>query len=252
MLVISGCSTTTKESFTFQADIPDNFTVDATAYYVPAPGVTCKDPSGKERQGPGRVFFKSERPRGTKPIEFKVPLTDTAHGCSTVLDSLGLDVEGQWGQRDLDMSKSFKGLSISNETSVKLPRLPASEPLVFEGQCQWYFRTVGSQRFIRKILKCGSLHTHKELRTALINGSLPRDQLTGKTVKLVLTEEEKEKPYYRGWWHETPEGWKACTGLWGTNNEEPCIRPYKFLKSFKMPDGRSCTVYPNCNEQGSK
>lgn len=244
LCVIGGCSINPAESFIFQADMPANFVVDGTAYYVPAPGETCRDPAGVERQGPGRVFFKSERPRSTKLVEFKVPLTDTEHGCSMVLDSLGLDIEGQWGQRELDMSKSFKGLSISDQTSMNVPLLRSSEPLIFETQCQWHFRTVGSKRFIRKILKCGALQTNSEVKKSLMEGGLPRDQLAGKTVKLVLAIAKEEEPYFGRTWLKTPEGWKPCME---TEESFWCRSPPTFT-TFKMPDGRDCTVYPNCTE----
>jgi len=96
---------------------------------------------------------------------------------------------------------------------------------------------------------CRALNANGDMEKRMIGGRLHRDQLADSTVKLVLSVAKIEMPYYKGWWIETPKGWKACTGVWGTQNEEPCTKPYKFLESFKMPDGRDCTVYPNCTEQ---
>ncbi|KAF0866275.1 hypothetical protein PLD_09810 [Pseudomonas sp. LD120] len=243
LLSVTGCSMAPTESFTFQAELPEHFFVDGTAYYVPAPGEVCRAPSGEERRGPGRRYF----PR-TAQVDFKVPLTDTEHGCSMVLKRLELGIEGQWGKRELDMSLQSAALSIDDEPTATTLALPTSQPLVFQRQCQWLFRTVGSKRVIRKILKCRAQDTNGTVQKSRVGKTLPRNQLAGKTVKLVISVADKEKPYYKGWWLETPDGWRACTGLWGTNNEEPCVKPYKFIKFFKMPDGRDCTVYPNCTE----
>ncbi|OZY43918.1 hypothetical protein CJF41_23100, partial [Pseudomonas lundensis] len=46
-LLISGCSMTPPKTFTFQADVPENFTVTGTGNYIPAPGETCTGRSGK-------------------------------------------------------------------------------------------------------------------------------------------------------------------------------------------------------------
>ena len=237
-VVVSGCSMMQTESFTFQADMPENFTINPVAYYASTSGDLCSSKNP----------IQSEQPIGARPVEFKLPLRETAKGCSMVLTNVVLHIEGQWGKRELDMSLQRAGLSIVDEPTETLRPFPTSGPLVFQGQCQWFFRTVGSKRFIRKILQCRALDTNGVVQKSLAGGALQRDQLAGKTVKLVLSVADKEEPYYNGWWLETPKGWKACTGLWGTNNEEPCVKPYKFIKSFKMSDGRDCTVYPNCTE----
>ena len=245
--VVSGCSLAQTESFTVQAELPENFTVNGTAYYEPAPGERCMAPSGEERRGPGRKFFKSEQPKTAHLLEFKVPLTDTAHGCSMVLQDVELAIRGQWGKRDLDMGLDSAALAITDELLEGAPSLSTSESLVFQGQCQWFFRTVGSKRYIRKILQCRALDTNGVVQKSLAGGALLRDQLAGKTVKLVLTEVKEELPYFDRYWIKTIRGWKPCKGNWGRDIEELCVTPPQF-KPFKMPDGRDCTVYPNCTE----
>ena len=241
-LLISGCSMTPPKTFTFQADVPENFTVTGTANYKPAPGETCISPSG-EAFTTGSLFFKPEQPKTAHQVEFKVPLTDDDHGCSMVLRGLKLTIEGQWGPRELDMGQETASFSVSDEPSEQTPVVQ-----VFKGQCQWLFRTMGPYRYIVKIPMCRALNANGDMEKRMIGGRLQRDQLADSTVKLVLSVAKIEMPYYKGWWIETPKGWKACTGVWGTQNEEPCTKPYKFLESFKMPDGRDCTVYPNCTK----
>ena len=246
-LVMSGCSMTPPKTFNFQADVPENFTVTGTANYKPAPGETCIAPTG-EAFTTGSLFFKPEQPKTAHQVEFKVPLTDDDHGCSMVLRGLKLTIEGQWGKRELDMSLASAGFSISQEPSALSPATSTPQAQVFNGQCQWLFRTVGSKRVIRKILQCRAVGANGEMEKRMIGGRLHRDQLADSTVKLVLSVAKEEEPYFDRYWIKTAAGWKPCKGNWGRDIEELCISPPQF-KNFKMPDGRDCTVYPSCTEQ---
>ena len=241
---LAGCSLTPPKTFTFQADVPENFTVTGTGNYIPAPGETCTGRSGKPFRV-GRLHFKPEQPKTAHQVEFKVPLTENKLGCSAVLHSLKLTIEGRWGPGREHTSQEFATFSISDDTSQQ-----TSTSQVFKGQCQWLFRTMGPYRYIVKIPNCRALNANGNMEKRMIGGRLHRDKLANSTVRLVLSVANREEPYYTNFWIETQKGWKACTGLWGTPNEELCTKPYKFLKSFKMPDGRDCTVYPNCTEKG--
>ena len=235
--LLSGCSLLQTESFNFQAELPENFTISATTYYDAASGESC----------PGHKVIKSDQPKGTQLIELKLPLTEKVKGCSRVLKSVVLNIEGQWGKRELDMSLQKAALYIRDEPTETTRPFPTSGPLVFQGQCQWFFRTVGSRRFIRKILQCRALDANGIVQKSLAGGSMLRDGLAGRTVKLVLTEAKEEEPYFDRYWIKTMSGWKPCKGNWGRDIEELCVSPPQF-KPFKMPDGRDCTVYPNCTE----
>ena len=175
---VSGCSLLQTESFNFQAELPENFTISATTYYDAASGESC----------PGHKVIKSDQPKGTQLIELKLPLTEKVKGCSRVLKSVVLNIKGQWGKRELDMSLQKAALYIRDEPTETTRPFPASGPLVFQGQCQWLFRTVGSRRFIRKILQCRALDANGVVQKSLAGGSMLRDGLAGRTVKLVLRE----------------------------------------------------------------
>ncbi|WP_411388342.1 hypothetical protein [Pseudomonas sp. MPB23] len=231
---VSGCSLLPTESFNFQAELPENFTISATTYYDAASGESC----------PGHKVVKSEQPKGTQLIELKLPLAERVKGCSRVLKSVVLNIEGRWGQRELDMDMDSAGLSIRDELSETTQPFPATGPLVFQGQCQWLFRTMGPHRYIVKILQCRALDANGVVQKRLPGGAIQRDQLAGRTVKLVLTEAKEEKPYFGRSWLETPKGWKPCIE---TKETFRCQNPPTFT-DFKMPDGRDCTVYPNCTE----
>ena len=241
MSLLTGCSLTPPKTFTFQADVPENFTVTGTANYKPAPGETCIPPSG-EAFTTGSLFFKPEQPKTAHQVEFKVPLTDDDHGCSMVLRGLKLTMEGQWGPRELDMGQETASFSVSDEPSEQTPVVQ-----VFKGQCQWYFRTMGPYRYIVKIPNCRALNANGDMEKRMIGGRLHRDQLADSTVRLVLSVAKEEEPYFNRYWIRTAAGWKPCKGNWGRDMEELCVIPPQF-KKFKMPDGRDCSVYPNCTE----
>ena len=245
-LVVSGCSVTPPKTFTVRAEVPENFTVTGTADYVPGPGESCTGRSGKPFRI-GRLHFKPEQPNTAHQVEFKVPLTDTEHGCPTVLQELTMNIEGQWGKRERDMSLASAGFFISQEPSALSPATSTPQAQVFNGQCQWLFRTVGSKRVIRKILQCRAVGANGEMEKRMIGGRLHRDQLADSTVKLVLSVAKEEEPYFDRYWIKTVAGWKPCKGNWGRDIEELCVTPPQF-KKFKMPDGRDCSVYPNCTE----
>ena len=235
--LLSGCSLLQTESFNFQAELPENFTISATTYYDAASCESC----------PGHKVIKSDQPKGTQLIELKLPLTEKVKGCSRVLKSVVLNIEGQWGKRDLDIGLQRGALSIRDEPTETTRPFPASGPLVFLGQCQWFFRTMGPYRYIVKVLECRALDANGVVQKSLMGGSMLRDGLAGRTVKLVLTEAKEEEPYFDRYWIKTMSGWKPCKGNWGRDIEELCVSPPQF-KPFKMPDGRDCTVYPNCTE----
>ena len=246
-LLMTGCSIAQPKTFSLEADVPENFTVTGTANYKPAPGQTCPPASDEERDT-GRLFFRPKQPKTAHQVEFKIPLTDKAHGCSMVLRGLVLTIEGQWGKRELDMSLASASFSVSDEPSAQSAPTPTTEAQVFVGQCQWLFRTVGSKRFIRKILKCRALDANDQMEKRMAGGMLHRDQLANTTVKFVLSVAKEEEPAVGDNWVKFPTGWKRCMGESLDDRDAFCFGNKTAFKPFKMPDGRDCTVYPGCTE----
>ena len=103
---------------------------------------------------------------------------------------------------------------------------------------------MGPYRYIVKIPKCRALNANGDMEKRMIGGRLQRDQLADSTVKLVLSVAKEEEPYFGRSWLKVPEGWKLCIK---TKETIRCQSPPTFT-DFKMPDGRDCTVYPNCTE----
>lgn len=249
LLAAMGCSALPGESFTLQAELPANFKFSGDAYYAPATGETCTVPQRSSGREPDRKYFESDYQNTTHRVEFKVPLTERVGGCPLVLSSIKIDLTGKWGERKWgndwgQIHSDFASLSFRDELPMGYPGMPASGVREFQGQCMWLFRTMGPERAIRKILKCQDFDGQGQLQKWRPGGALQRDQLAGKTVRLEIGLTEEEEPYYGRSWQKTPSGWKPCLE---TKEAFRCQTPPTFT-DFKMPDGRTCTVYPNCNE----
>ncbi|NUU34981.1 hypothetical protein HNQ83_07900 [Pseudomonas sp. C2B4] len=247
-LATGGCVFAPAENFTLQAEVPADFRVKADAFYVPATGETCEAPPRQRgKVAPNRKFFTSEYQSVARTSEFQIPLTTRAGGCPLVLRSLKLNLDAKWGTHWSHIGGDFASLAFRDVLGPDFPAFPGAGVQEFQGQCQWLFRTVGPNRAIVKILHCRAIDADGQMLNRMAGGVLQRDQLPGRTVRMVFKMARQEQPYYRGWWFETPGGWKPCTGRWGTSNEEWCTHPPTFT-DFKLPDGRTCTVYPNCTE----
>ncbi len=74
------------------------------------------------------------------------------------------------------------------------------------------------------------------------------DQLPGKTVRLRIKLADEELPAIGDTWVKVPGGWKRCLGDNFEDQYAFCYGNYKDFSSFRMPDGRNCTLYPGCTE----
>jgi hypothetical protein len=248
-LAAGGCVFAPAQSFTLQAEVPADFRVKADAYYEPATGEICEAPPRQRGEvAPNRKFFTSEFQSIARTAEFQIPLTTRAGGCPLVLSSLRLNLRGKWGLARLDGSNDFASLSFYDELADGRPGFPATGVQEFQGQCQWLFRTIGPNRNIRKILHCRAVDAEGEMVKRMAGGVLQRDQLPGRTVRMVFSLAKEEEPYMGDNWIRFPQGWKRCLGKSLEDQYAFCRGNTTDFKPFKMPDGRTCTVYPNCTE----
>jgi len=251
-LLLGGCASGAGDSFTLQADLPANFKFTGDAYYVPAPGETCSVPERIGGRRPDRKFFESDYEAAAHRVEFQVPLRDKVRGCPLVLRSMRIELDAKWTDRKFgrnwrDTGGDVASLSFRDALPANYPGMPASGLRAVEGQCHWMFRTVGPQRYLIKLLKCQALEDG-QLQKWKPGAVLQRDQLPGRTVRLVIGMSGEEEPYYGRSWLKTDAGWKPCLE---TKETIRCQAPPTFT-DFKLPDGRTCTVYPTCTEQESR
>lgn len=252
-LALGGCASLGGERFTLQADLPANFKFSGDAYYVPAPGETCGVKPRRNGPAPDRKFFDSDYQGDAHRVEFQVPLSDTVDGCPLVLNSMRIDLGAKWGEQRWGSGWSqiggdYASLVFRDALPAGYPGMPDSGVREFQGQCMWLFRTQGPNRYIRKVLKCQALDEQGLVRKAPPGGGLQRDQLAGRTVRLVIGLSEEERPYMGDTWVRFPNGWKRCLGKNLEDQYGFCRGNTTDFKSFKMPDGRECTIYPGCTE----
>jgi hypothetical protein len=165
-----------------------------------------------------------------------------------VLSSLKLNLDAKWGTRWHDIGGDFASLSFRDVLGTDLPAFPSTGAQAFQGKCQWLFRPLGPKRNIRKILHCRAVDADGQMVKRMAGGVLQRDQLPGRTVRILFRMAKEEEPYMGDNWIRFPQGWKRCMGESLEDQDAFCRGNTTNFKPFKMPDGRTCTVYPNCTE----
>jgi hypothetical protein len=243
----TGCAGAQQDSFTLITELPPGFSIKGEASYVPRTGETCSVPPKTSRNYPGLKFFEQKLDNDAQTAHFEVPLTNNKGGCPLVLDTFAYEVDAKYGADFRNVGRAHTGVSFRDGDAESTSPPPI---LVLQKQCEWFFRTAGPKRYIAKILKCKSVETPGQAGDSDIKGQMQRVQFAGKKIKVIFSVAKEEKPYMGDTWVKFPEGWKRCMG-------ESLEDPYAFcrgnttnFKPFKMPDGRDCTVYPNCTEQG--
>ncbi|MHC9162608.1 hypothetical protein [Pseudomonas aeruginosa] len=244
LLLIQGCTALDKSnSFTLTADLPPEFTYEATATYRPAKGETCTVPGGKDTQ----IGYNSGREKYER--DSKVLLRRTVSGCPLVLQSIDFYIYGWYGKSWGDFGRDSALIVVREKlVEVKKGTFNAAGESEFAGQCQWLFRTAGKTRVLRKLLDCRRMDETGVQRKAKPFVAYTLDQLPGKTVKLKIKLADEEKPGWGDTWVKVPGGWKRCMGKSFDDQRAYCNGNYKDFSTFRMPDGRICTIYPGCTE----
>ncbi|WP_297843709.1 hypothetical protein [Pseudomonas sp.] len=248
MLLASGCGATDNDKFTLKTAMPANFKLEADGYYIPATAQECKAPWTRRKY----VADRESSTSGTKDSDYTavlhIPLKVIAGDCPLILGGLKLDIEGKWGPGMWDVDGVKASISIRDKDPGDSEKLVSTESTILNGECQWFFRTMGPKRFLAKVMKCSAIDKNGQVLKYSPGGSIQRDKLPGQTINMSIRLADTEKPYYKGFWFKAAAGgWKPCDANWGRDMEEECLTPPKF-KNFIMPDGRDCSVYPTCTE----
>ncbi|MFA2533612.1 hypothetical protein [Pseudomonas chlororaphis] len=244
LALVQGCAALGKSnSFTLTADLPPEYTYEATATYVPAKGETCTVPGGRSTQ----IGFNEER-QDYKP-DSEILLRRTVSGCPLVLYNVDMYIYGWYGKDWGDFGRDSARIAVREELgdTVKDRFNPAGES-EFSGQCQMLFRTSGGLRRIVKILDCKKMDVDGEVLKSRPFAAYTLDELPGKTVKMKIKLADEERPYMKDTWVKVPGGWKRCMGENFEDQDAFCYGNYKDFSTFRMPGGRICTIYPGCTE----
>jgi hypothetical protein len=248
VMAASGCSAIKPaDSFTLLTELPPGFSIKGEASYVPRTGESCTVPAREGRNYPGLKFFEQKLNNTGQTAHFEVPLTSNEGGCPLVIDNFAYEVDAKYGSDFRNVGRAHTGISFRDGSVESSPPPPV---LVLQKQCEWFFRTAGPKRHIVKILKCRSVETPDQATVTDDKGPMQRARFAGKIIKVVFAISSEESPAVSDNWVKFPSGWKRCMG---DSLEDPyafCNGNTTEFKPFKMPDGRNCTVYPNCTEQG--
>ncbi len=244
VMLVTGCTTGKSENFTFTADLPPNFAYSAVVKYAPAKGETC---TVTLDDNPYLAFNREWRTE-YKPAS-EVPIYRTVSGCRLAIYRIDLEINATYGKTRGEFSGDTTAVIVRSQLEGQYKKtFDAVGEITINGQCQWMFRTVGPKRYIRKLLDCKKVDDQGLVTKGRPVGAYTLDQLPGKTVKLKIKLAAEERPGWGDTWVKVPNGWKRCMGEGPEDQRGYCRGNYEDFSSFKMPDGRSCTIYPGCTE----
>ncbi|CAI8921245.1 Lipoprotein [Pseudomonas sp. IT-P171] len=242
--LITGCAKSQPNTFTFTADLPPNFAYKAIAEYVPAKGETCTVPGGRNT-----AVGYNMKWRESYTSNSEIAMYRTVSGCPLVISRIKLEINSSYGKERGDFGGDFATVVIPNEVEEKYKSgFNEAGESTFYGQCQWLFRTSGEPRILRKILDCKSAEANGELDRGHPFSAYTLDQLPGKTVKMKIKLADEEKPGWGDTWVKVVGGWKRCMGKGFEDQDAYCFGNHTDFSTFKMVDGRICTIYPGCTE----
>jgi hypothetical protein len=213
----------TGESFTFEGQLPPDFSIKAQAHYDVAN--SC-DGRSQARS------FESGYQSGPQQYRFTIPVSYRDGLCEMRLGRVGLFIHGRYGDKDWQRTYDNGGLVLVDSLPQGAPAFQADGSLSKTAECTWLFQISKLYLELSKLLSCQGAGAH-----------LVREELPGKTVRLDIRVNPDEEPSQYDTWVSFPEGWKPCLPKPGWPN---CQTPPVF-QTFKM-NGQECTVYPNCKE----
>lgn len=245
MVGLGGCMGKPVDRVTLEVDLPAEFRFVGGANYGPATGQTCTLPRRRGKRPERKIFIARYKPVAER-VSYELPLTEEIEGCPTVLRSVDFRIYAKWGKRDTDVGGDIAGFSIQDPSNAYIPGMPDTGIQELHRQCQWLFRTVGSQHAIIKVLTCSSFGLASQPQEQRVGVRVQRDELPGKTLRAVLTLVDEEEPYFDDSWVVVSGGWKRCKGKSFEDLDAYCNGNTTHFKPIKMPDGRICDVYPSC------
>lgn len=214
------------ERFTFEGELPANFSLKAQAHYgAVEPG--CTVPRRQATQS-----FETGFQEQAQHYRFAIPVSYRVGLCEVRLARVGLFIHGRYGDKDWQRTYDNGSLIIVDQLPARAPGFQADGSLTKQAQCTWWFQISTLRLELTKLLNCKGAGAY-----------LVRDELPGKTVRLEFRTSPEEMPSIDKRWIKTQSGWKPCQG---TETSDRCQSPPVF-KTFRM-NGRECTVYPNCTE----
>ncbi|WP_085683733.1 MULTISPECIES: hypothetical protein [unclassified Pseudomonas] len=248
------------EHFTLVATVPANFGFTSKASYYPVSGYNCDIYSPglggnvtRQQQNSNTTEAKTE----PQTVSTDIPLSFHIAGCSMALTRVSYEVSARYGTGSLDSDLELAGGLTARAPTIENSSNKIPDVIEKRGLCSWLFQISKSKATlgeIEKLLSCKAADerwsvSKKKYEKRKPGGSIARNQLAGKTVRIEFRLSTEEFPSVGGTWLKFPEGWKPCLGDGLNDPYGFCTKNNKNFKTFKM-NKRECTIYPNCVEQG--
>ncbi|MDU9404438.1 hypothetical protein RTH46_18265 [Pseudomonas sp. zfem004] len=244
LVSVVGCVEEKPNTFKLVGELPPDFGYEAVALYEPEPGTKCEVTDWRRTM----PSFNRNWPKEYSPTSV-IEIRKTIKGCRMIVSHIKIRVMAFYGSAFHHRSEDRANVGVYTELDEKYRRvMNAEDGDTFYGKCQWLFRTMGPDRVIRKILDCKKDNERGEVSLGSPFGAYLVSQLPGKTVRMNIRLEDKEIPSIGDTWIEFPYGWKRCLGKGVNDLYGFCRGNQTDFVDFKMPDGRICSIYPNCGE----
>ena len=247
LALTSGCSAVDKpNSFTFIPDFPSDFKYELKAIYLPAAGETCRVP------GKPDFWVSFNKPNMEYVSTAEIELYKTVSDCPLALNKVEIKVIGFYGKGRSNFSMDYASIFVRPELLERLKGTFNEDGAgEFYGECRWSFRTVGPHRSLIKLLTCKNMDAQGNVLRTRPSTAYTLTQLEGKKVTLKVRLASEELPAIGDTWIKVPRGWKRCMGDNFEDQYAFCYGNDTNFSTFKMVDGRVCTIYPGCTEQGA-
>lgn len=180
-LGLAGCAS---EEFTFEADLPGDFKLTGDAQYS---GANCGNSADQKLthrlfETPGH----SERPHR---VSFQVPLSTHEGGCTRDLSRIQIRLDGD--STDLAGSpqspdQAFATLEFRHRLPDASQRMPDRGTRIFDGRCRWLQPVPGEPLMKERTLQCRASDLLGNWLEGSPGGSLQRDELPGRIVRLAI------------------------------------------------------------------
>lgn len=242
--LLVGCGDKQSNTFTLIGELPPNFSYSASTWYVPDPGAKCEVTDWRRTMPSFNKRWRKEY----NPVAV-VEIRKVIKGCQMILDRIKITINATYGDSIRDQHGDRANIGVY----VTLPErhlrtLKTDTEDTFFGECQWLFRTAGTDRIIRKILDCKKDNERGEKGVGKPFAAYTLDQLPGKTIRMDIRLAAAERPYFKDTWVQFPYGWRRCLGKGKDDVRGYCRGNYSEFSDFIMTGGRVCSVYPGCTE----
>lgn len=187
VLGISACSMTPASRFNLEVYLPANYKLRGDATYVPATGEPCTLRWRPGNLPENKVFDAPGKPEANR-VSFEVPLTERVNGCPLVLRYMTFDVYAKSAEHLADRDADFAFVGVSDWVEPSISRMPGPNTLEVPGACQWLLRPVGPTQAIDRVFQCNLVDVKGQPPTTATGGRVQRDELDGKTMRIVFGE----------------------------------------------------------------